>query len=247
MVPFSGKSMADDLRTLAFDGDIDGLKRAIADGADPNGTDGRERTALHVAAERDQPEAVSVLAAGGAEVDRKDGSGFTPLHLAVAHGSSRAVGALLEAGADPNLTTRHGFSPLTKLLSDHAKRAVQDDAVSARVVDAIRHLSVAGATADVPDADGVTALMYAALAGSTPLVAALLDGGAAATYADDYGFTPLHLAATSGNAELVSLLVDAGAARDAKTADEWEGIKAGQTPLDVARERGHSAIVALLG
>jgi uncharacterized protein len=54
------------------------------------------------------------------------------------------------------------------------------------------------------------------------------------------GFAPLHQAAAAGKRELVVLLLEKGARRDQRC-DQ------GKLPGDYARERGHAAVVELLG
>ena len=56
----------------------------------------------------------------------------------------------------------------------------------------------------------------------------------------DSGFTALMYAAYFGNADTVAALLKAGADRAVKATN-------GKTALEIATERGHEAVVALLG
>jgi ankyrin repeat protein len=68
-----------------------------------------------------------------------------------------------------------------------------------------------GADVAAVEADGTSALHWAAHFGDTPLVQALLAAGADASAANRYGMTPLHLAAVAGDAAVIEALLDAGA------------------------------------
>lgn len=83
--------------------------------------------------------------------------------------------------------------------------------------------------------------MHAAIAGAAgetlaPLLIAL---GASVNHVGGSGVTALHLAATRGFEPLCRLLLARGAARLAKTEE-------GKTAAELARERGHLAVAAML-
>src|SRR5262245_60770589 len=63
----------------------------------------------------------------------------------------------------------------------------------------------------MPDADGTTALHWAAYQNDLAIARLLLDAGADATAANRYGVRPLSLACLTGNTPLVELLLKAGA------------------------------------
>jgi uncharacterized protein len=57
---------------------------------------------------------------------------------------------------------------------------------------------------------------------------------------EDYeGYTPLHVAALAGNTDMVALLIKYGATLDTR-------LDRGQTPLDLAKEQGHTHLFKLL-
>src|SRR5262245_14913212 len=68
-----------------------------------------------------------------------------------------------------------------------------------------------GAKGHSVEADGTTALHWAARADDTRLVRALLDAGAQVRATNRYGITPLALAAINGSPTMVELLLKAGA------------------------------------
>jgi ankyrin repeat protein len=80
-------------------------------------------------------------------------------------------------------------------------------------------------------ADGATALLWAAYHDEAPAAKLLLAAGAKAGTANRYGVAPLSLACTNGNTELVEMLLAAGA--DANTT-----LKGGETALMTAARTG---------
>ena len=79
-----------------------------------------------------------------------------------------------------------------------------------------------------------------ALGDSPETILLLLEAGANVNATQAGGFTPLHQAAAAGKRDLVALLLENGARRDS-CCDQ------GKMPADYARERGHAAVVDLLG
>jgi ankyrin repeat protein len=89
------------------------------------------------------------------------------------------------------------------------------------------------------DADGSTALQWAAHWNDVESVKALLAAGAKATAANRYGVTPLHEAATIGSAPIISALLRAGAQAEAVYGE-------GETALMLAARSGNVESVKLL-
>ena len=81
-------------------------------GADPNGCDSLNRTALHHAP---SPDTVSLLVSYGADIDRCDRFGLTPLYgqilRSVMPAEPETLEALLKAGADPNADGKRCCNP----------------------------------------------------------------------------------------------------------------------------------------
>jgi hypothetical protein len=108
----------------------------------------------------------------------------------------------------------------------------QDRAAAARAI-------ASGAPVDARDADGWSALMFAAAAGDAEFVRLLLRAKADANQRTNDGQTPLFAAVFSGKADAVRALLQAGARADT-------ALPGGKTPLMLASERGRQDLVALL-
>lgn len=113
------------------------------------------------------------------------------------------------------------------------------DAVEQGGAQEARQLIDAGADVNAAQADGMTALHWAALGDDAEVVARLLDSGADANRPTRYGATPLAIACQSGDARVVELLLEAGADPNAPG-------RAGETPLMIASRTGRIEAVRLL-
>lgn len=219
--------------------DVEGVKKALADGADvnekfpydydwrplhwvifagliPRKDDRRER----------QLEILNVLLEAGAEVDAKDSTGVTPFAMCSAVDYKPVYERLVQAGADVNSKDFNGCTPL-------------HDAAYAGEDSYIEFLISHGARVNETDNQGRTPLHYAAdcsqvwvLDGNNP-VKVLLRHGAEVNAKDKWGFTPLHLGWFS------EALVEAGADINAVNDD-------GNTPLHEAAFHGSPNAVKLL-
>src|SRR5262245_20882810 len=158
---------------------------------------------LHVAGDHAESEEVRRLLANGVPPDSRDSSGYTPLlwasFKAAVGDQVPVINALLGAGADPNAVTAAGDSNCLIL----ATQSGNEDAVMALVT--------AGAKVNA-QADGVTALMQAALAGNLSLAQRLLELGADPTIRCGR-FTAVDYARHGGNDELADLIAAAIARR----------------------------------
>ncbi len=109
---------------------------------------------------------------------------------------------------------------------------LQDTAVVARLLDASVDVNAA-------QADGATALHWAAYLDDVETARLLLEAGADAGVANTHGVVPLALACTNANAAMVDLLLAAGA--DARAA-----VGTGETVLMSCARTGNAAAVAAL-
>ena len=114
------------------------------------------------------------------------------------------------------------------------------DAAMRRDTAEVRRLLQAGADVKAAQADGATALHWAAYHGDASLASLLLDAGADVAAANRNGSTPMWLAASRGDAQVIQALLDKGA-------DANEELPLGRRPLMLAARSGSvDAVRALL-
>jgi uncharacterized protein len=116
--------------------------------------------------------------------------------------------------------------------------AASDVADAVMQQDPARVQALLGKSADVnaAQADGTTALHWAAYHADPAIVRQLLAAGANPSAHTDTGITPLSLACEAGNAEVVKLLLDAGA-------DANQTLTHGETPLMMAARTGSVGVM----
>ena len=150
------------------------------------------------------------------------------------------------------LTTRVGCRLLGSLIvsgllvssQTAAGAAAGADATLARAVEqkdraSVRRLLEQRADVNAPQADGSTALLWAAQYDDLELVEQLLRAGAKATTPNRYGVSPLLVACTNGSAGTIERLLGAGA--DSNTA-----LPGGETALMTAARTGRIDAVRVL-
>ena len=138
---------------------------------------------------------------------------------------------------------RH-FARIVMLIAIAANAAAQDRPA---LIDAAKHTDRARLRAliqqkvdvNAAEADGTTALHWAAYRDDADSVALLIRSGARVNAANDLGATPLWNASMNAGAGIVKQLLDAGANPNL-------ALLAGETPLMVASRSGKADVVALL-
>jgi ankyrin repeat protein len=122
------------LHFAAQDGDIEQVKRLLAEGFQPNVFDELGKTPLHYAAERGHLDVMRLLIASGADVNANDESviGDTPLRDVASNCSFEVAKILVDAGADPTIP---GWMRLTAL--DKAKERKKPEGL--RVLELLEH------------------------------------------------------------------------------------------------------------
>ncbi|MGE3511548.1 MAG: ankyrin repeat domain-containing protein [Vicinamibacterales bacterium] len=113
------------------------------------------------------------------------------------------------------------------------------DALQRQETSAVAALLAKGADPNGRQADGTTALSWAAHWDDLATADRLLKAGAQANVANDLGVTPLALACQNGSIAMATRLIEAGADTNAAK-------KTGETPVMTAAFTGNAALVALL-
>ena len=181
-------------------------------------------TALYWAVVQGHTAIALLLIERGANVSIMTAERDSPLLAATRHNHTDIALALLQAGARPNSVDRFGDTPLWNAIA-RGNRAV------------VRALLRAGADPNLAhEDDGRTPLLAAVDGGQRKIVKLLLNAGADPNRADEEGTTPLMVVE---NAEIAQALLARGAQRGARN-------RAGQTALDIARQKGRGEIVRLL-
>lgn len=235
--PGAGPPQLMEIHHAARKGDIEALKRELANGVsantpNPGGFEWQAHaTPLIWAARLGTAEAVRVLLEAGALPNLTSADGATALMLAAAGEETAAkYRLLLAAGADPNLVRGDGTT------------ALQWGASFCKDGEAISILVQGGARLDSrTPRDGHTPLMVAARVGNTAVARALVKEGSPLEIKSDQGYTALMWAAegSAGNVETVAALIELGAAVEAKSSD-------GSTALMIAALKGDAARVKAL-
>ncbi len=114
------------------------------------------------------------------------------------------------------------------------------DAAMAGDADEVRRLIEAGADVDAPQADGTTALHWAARWDDHDAARLLIRAGATLDAANHAGSTPMRLAAVNGSAAMIERLLDAGVDPNAALSPD------GDTALMMAARTGRPDAVRLL-
>ena len=206
------------LITAAVRGDVDGVRRALAHGADINGRSPAGHTALIVAAAQGQTATVQYLIARNADINAQGPNGGTALIAAARRWHEEVVQWLLDHGAEVQARTRFHVTALIAALSGEG--------------------FVYDATLNVYEAKQFV-ITHDAIPQVQRLITILLDHGADINGRNMKGKTPLRLAVETGHNELVQTLLQHGAQVHDKAKD-------GQTALMVAQARNLSDIVSLL-
>ncbi|MDT0424533.1 ankyrin repeat domain-containing protein [Streptomyces evansiae] len=198
------------LLAAARTGDADSVRRALADGADPEVRDEARRTPLLLAAQGDHVAAAQVLVAAGADPDAQDTRLESAWLATGVTGSVAMMRALLPAGPDVRLRNRFGGIALipaserghvayveaalreTGMDVNHVNRLGWTALLEAVILgdggaaheEIVRLLLAAGARPDLADGEGVTAREHAerrGFAGMAALLAAAASGAPAGT------------------------------------------------------------------
>jgi ankyrin repeat protein len=187
---------------------------------------------LLAAAVRGDVAQIRALTSRGESPDVRDTHGRTPLHVATYGGRHEAMRALVAAGADANALENDRYDIVTIA-------AVANDLPTLKVA-----LALGASAKNVTSRYDGTALIAAAHLGHVEVVRTLIRAGAPLDHINNLGWTALIESIVLGDGgprhtETLRALIEAGA--NVNLAD-----RNGQTPLALARARGHGAMVMLL-
>ncbi len=226
---------------LAADGDLLSAVRAkdtkraealLKTGADLTLRDDQGNTALHLAAQADDPALIDLLLGAGADLEaREDLLEATPLAVAVIGRKHRAVAALLKH--HPDLSHGSSDGSLLFLAALHGDSAVLKMLAEAGL-DLRERMRYSGTS-------NVTALMAAAGIGNVEAVRALLELGVDPNARDAYGDHSLNWAVYFGRFDVVPVLLESGR----KVELDFVGYGT-QTALDMALAKKHAPTIELL-
>ncbi|EGD82689.1 hypothetical protein PTSG_03350 [Salpingoeca rosetta] len=197
-------------------------------GAHVNNTDKEGFTPLWIAGFYGHEAVARFLVEKGADVNQADNDGWTPLWIASQNGHEAVARLLVEKGADVNQAHKNGFTPLY-VASQKGHEAVA------------RFLVEKGADVNQADKEfGWTPLWIAGRNGHGAVARFLVEKGADVNRPTNNGWTPLHVASFKNHPDVVRCLLHSGADPTVKHPGT------GMTPLDLARDEGHDAVVAIL-
>jgi uncharacterized protein len=187
---------------------------------------------LHKAAWHGDLPRLKALVASGANLDARDAKGRTPLHVATYARQREAIKLLAKAGANIDLLEDDRYDAVTIA-------SVADDAATLALL-----LSLDARPGQVTSRYDGTALIAAAHLGHDEVVRRLIAAGAPLDHVNNLHWTAVIESIVLGDGgprhqRTLAALLDAGAS--VKLTD-----RQGNTPLQLAKARGYTAMVKLL-
>lgn len=189
-------------------------------------------TGLHAAAHRGDVKKIEKLVAAGSPVNARDAHGRTPLHVAAFARQSDAIRALANAGANLDVLDSDRYDAVTIV-------AVADDEATLKVL-----LALGASAKQVTSRYDGTALIAAAHLGHDGVVRQLIAADAPLDHVNNLQWTAVIESIVLGDGgprhqATLKALIDAGASLQLTD-------RSGQTPLQLARARGYTAMVKQL-
>ncbi len=203
-----------------LNGDLDQVKKSLAEGVYVNAVMKDDFTALMMASSKGYSDVAEHLINQGANVNAAQAeSGATPLFFAAQNNHTDIVKLLINKGVNVDAPrTKDGSTPLSI--------AVQEGCT-----DSVKLLLNAGANPNATLSNGVTPLYIAAFRGNSESMLLLLEKGANLNTRTRLGVTPLFAANARDNFECMKILINAGAKINGLTAFD-------SSPLTIATRLG---------
>lgn len=165
--------------------------------ADVNAQDHRGVGALHSLALSGNMRLMKWLMTHSADLDLQTEHGTTALMLASKRGSEEGVAMLLAARANPNLSNKAGSTALVQAFASNMNVAFL--------------LMENGASVDIVDSAGRSALFHAVISGEEAAIEAVIRRGGRVNILDEDSRTPLYQACLMGSLPMAKMLLAADA------------------------------------
>ena len=210
----------EDIFLMVRKGDIDSVRKVIAEIKDINIKNEYGATPLHSAVIYGFSDIVKLLVNASADVNTKDKKGITPLHSAlfppheddeVFHddlykNKTQIIEILLTVNADVNAQDNAGLTPLMHLSMLYGRyKSITGTQFISQILELFSKTNI---YLNLQDVGGMTALSWAASESNENVVAWLIQNKADVHLKDNNGMTALLWAAMEGNADIVRMLIN---------------------------------------
>ncbi len=245
------KLIEDTLAGAVRNGDLEGIKKHIAEGADVNALQ-FEMPPLTWAAMMGQTAAAELLLAHGADIKGRNRDGNTALHLAVFLGRAETAELLLKNGSDVNAKNDDGATPvdilgvpweMTRLLLGPMGIALEQEQLEAgraKIREMFSADAKIGAAISPNSKDNSTDLWAAARAGNLQAIKRYIEEGKDINALDNgFRLSAMSWGTLHGQTEVVQLLIENGVDVNIKSGD-------GATSLHSAAFLGRVDVAKLL-
>ncbi len=228
------------LWSAAESGDLNALQKALEDGANVNGTNYLDMTALHAVLdtpfieEDKQLEIVKELTEQGVDIDKISSLGENALSLAVKAGRFEIIKFLHKKGADIFKQTDNG--------ANYIYMAAENYDGNPDYLKIIEYFIENGVDPNDEISEGNQNVLFRTVdLGFSEVIDCILKSNKIKDLntRDEWGLRPLHYAARQGHLDVVKLFVEAGA--DVNVQEDY-----GFTPLHEAAENGNLEVAKYL-
>ena len=175
-------------------------------------------------------------------LDKPNLKGECPLHLAARAGDVLAVKMLLDNHAYIDRKNIKNQTPL--YLAARNVTTIEAESKRQENIELVQLLVERGADKDIPDYEGVTPIMIAAVKGHQKVVKFLLEGSASLKQYDGLDQNIVHLVAKYGKHKILPVLLEGGGDVFKSLVNEQNHLE--DTPIILAAAKGHLETVRAL-